>query len=403
MPDVADVPPGFLPLRPVPGRPEQYGRPLAEGSLYATFSPATRIAFLRVSVPRWVAGSPCNFPLVPLGGVDDIEPNALAKEVARAFRLPVGELTQDLERHVNLCMWAVTRVDFAVDLRVADPLLTLSGCRGFRRRHQGQVASWGNPVTTVQWASKQVCVQVYSKAAELRARSRSASASISDDLFEQAEKVVRFEVRLRRVRAIRDLFGLVSGLPVLRLVAHPTIASHAITHQIDRLRVYESYRAPVAGTVSQRARLIRSRLAEEIAHPSGALTRRSRLTPRRARTLAAVYFLASGNKGSEVADLLGVSPSSVSDALRDLEALGLAPDTSDTGNVGNAASEIFDQLEPYLLGEYPDYRTELSGKDVVVDPPWAHLLDDQENASVEDSNDADYVVAEDVLCESLGA
>lgn len=94
---------------------------------------------------------------------------------------------------------------------------------------------------------------------------------------------------------------------------------------------------------------------------------------RQAEALATIYFLACGHSRAEVASFLQVSPSTIAGALRDLEALDLSPDSSDTGTLGDVAREILSQLDPMLVDE-PDLR-HWKGRVWKVDAPWADVLD----------------------------
>lgn len=377
-PELSDPPPGFMLLAPKLGRPDLYGLAPAEG-LFVTFCPATRLVTLRVSVPRWLRQSPFNYPLVPIKSVEDLRPRDLALKLAAALSIRVSAFGPDPELRFPVRTWAVTRVAYAADLHVNDPLSTISGCRTLKRRYQGNVRTFGNPVSTLQWEAKgKLRVQIYAKAEELRARKVHVDDQPQLDLLAvRAYRVIRFETSLLCVRSIRALWSLQGKVPTLQLMSDPLVARMVLSAQVDRLRLHEAADAPGGASIYERSRQVRARLDQEVAQPSGCLPRTNRLTAARARTLSNVYFQACGHRPAEIAAFLGVSASAVSAALRDLEALGLVPDGSDAGNLGHAAREVLDQLRPHLLEEPPNFD-HWKGRTFVVDPPWAD--DDPEEA-----------------------
>jgi hypothetical protein len=285
----------------------------------------------------------------------------------------VSFIGDDVERRFPVCIWPVLRVAYACDLHVVDPLATIAGCRDLRRRHQARVQTFGLPTSTLQWASRHLRVQLYAKAVELESRRRTtadADRTVLDALVKDAQHVLRFEVTLLGARASRDLLWMRGGnLPSLQVMCDPLIARWAITSQVDRLRLRESDGAPSVANLAERSRQLRARLDHEFRCPSGRLLRTKRLTRARLKQLALVYFLGCGHRPAEVARFLDVSASAISDALRDLEALGLPPDGTRDGNLGDAVREVLEQIEPHLLDGFPNLR-HWAGRTPTVAPPW---------------------------------
>jgi hypothetical protein len=300
IPELTEPRPGFMPMDPVRGRPDRLWASRADGALYITHCPATQIVTLRISGPRWIRGTAYNYPLAPLQSVDDLRPRDLARELAAALSVRVSFIGNDVERRFPVRIWPVLRVAYACDLHVIDPLTTIAGCRVLRRRHQARVQTFGLPVSTLQWASRHLRVQLYAKAVELESRRRTtaeAERAELDALVKHAQHVLRFEVTLLGARAIRDLLWLRDGsLPPLQVMCDPVIAQWAITTQVDRLRLRECDDAPSIANLADRSRQLRARLDHEFRCPSGRLLRTKRLTRARMERLAIVYFLGCGHR-----------------------------------------------------------------------------------------------------------
>lgn len=375
IPELTEPVQGMLPMESVGGRPDRWWTTRANGALCITHCPAAQLVTVRISVPRWLRVAPHNYPLHPITGVDALRPKDIARELALALSSRVTFVGSCLEQRLPIRIWPVLRVAYACDLHVADPLATLAGCRALRRRHQGRVQTFGFPTSTLQWASKHLRVQLYAKAVELENRQRTTlpeERPALNRLVEHARHVLRFEVTLLGVRAVRNLLWVEDGrLPTLQLMCDPPIACLAVSRQVDRLRLRETGDAPSAASLGTRARQLRAHLQHEFAYPSGRLLRTKKLTQPRLERLVLVYFLACGHRPAEVASFLGLSGSAVSDALRDLEALGLQPDGSSEGNLGDAVREVLEQLEPHLLDSFPELD-HWAGRTTLVGAPWAH-------------------------------
>src|ERR1039458_9658255 len=207
---IGDRPTEYMsPLGFLPGRPAQWGAPRADGALFITYCPSTSVSTVRISVPRWVASQHVNYPLVPIQGVDDLRPREISAHALAALGVAIPS-DVDPETYFPVRTAAVTRVSYAADLRVSDPIQVIAGCTGLSRRNPASFTSWGSPPSTIQWASKSLGVKMYSKGLELATHRMKHEGDMAhlNSLIASASKVMRFEVSFRRVRALRDFIGI---------------------------------------------------------------------------------------------------------------------------------------------------------------------------------------------------
>lgn len=287
------------PLGLVPGRPAMWGAPRAHGSLFVTYCPATSLVTCRISVPRWVGDQVVNFPLVPIKAVDDLRPSDVASHVIAALgaTIPCGA---DPEKYFPIRGAAVTRVSYAVDISVSDPLQIISGCAGLPRRNPATFTSWGMPPETIQWRSRSLGAKFYAKGLELQHQVKNDGDTRQlNGLVAAAKRIVRFEVSFRSVRSLRDLFGLSDArLPNLALMCGPQVDRYALGREATRLRLYDSYSISesksYASIVRRVATVLREAQAQLESGDLDRLGRRRTLTADRIWDLGAAFFWLAG-------------------------------------------------------------------------------------------------------------
>jgi len=408
------VPTGMIQLPHIPGRPEMFGVARQNGILFVTYTPATRIVTLRISVPRWLAGHPVNFPLVPIASVEDLRPHQLARELAQA--LGVREAGDDLDELLPVRRMPVIRVSYALDLRFDDPVRIVQGLMGVERRNGGLFKPFGRPrITTVEWASKTLSAKFYAKGIQLlteRRRSRNETTNaVIEELASQAENVLRFEVTMKQVKAVRGLFGTRPGtrtpmlgtmLPTVALMCDPRIDGWVLTREAIRSRLNERYEGLDRVTFPVHVRHVVGRLRTaqaSLAAGGRTLGRRGVLTPERVTRLFLTYVYASGFEVAEVADLLGLSVSSVRELVRELRELGIPPDGSPFATLGAAVRELAEQLDPHMLANIPPNLRDWNVRAAFVPGLWDEPVEEHDAVEDDPAEDVDVAGIDELLDE----
>jgi hypothetical protein len=369
---ILDVPHGMWPLPPIPGRPDVFGVSHRGGVLFVTYCPATCVVSLRISVPRWVGGYAVNYPLIPIRSVEDLRPDYLALELARALHLGIL-LSREAGERFPLASWAVIRSSHAIDLEVRDPIQSIFGLMGLRRRYEGKFNCFGSPISTVQWSSRALRVKFYCKGRELGSRRvRREAAEDLLSLAERARNVLRFEVSFLQVRGLRNLFALTdTRLPNFAVMCDPRVNAWILTREADRLRLLDD-QDDKRVLFPARVRDVTTKLLEaqrELAAGGVTLGRRKSLTPERLWDLAATFFLASGYRLDELSAITGRSMSALAELVTDLRTLGIPPDGSPGGTMGSAVAEVADRLKPHLLEMYPPNLRDWRSR-ALAEAPW---------------------------------
>lgn len=319
--------------------------------LHLTWSPSEQLTTIRLSVPKFINESRVNFPLH-------------SGEGRRWERLGIYIGSALGLQAVDLLRCAVLRADFAVDLRVSDPIATIQALGCLRRKWGARLELIGRPVpSTIRWRSNAVSVQFYAKDVQLRAKADRADKEEQRERFlqvaDRAVRVLRFEVSLRRPPALRSAFDVPSGhLPTLSFVLSQEASSRALSVQCDRLRLfdYADNDLDVPDSFRARIRSLGANVAGHIGQPVG---RRKRLTDRRARDLAFVALLLSAYDRDELlAAPWSFAPSTLSEMMRDLAELGIVADGTTSGAASALLTELVDELRPHLTMPMEEWSDE---------------------------------------------
>jgi hypothetical protein len=402
--DVGDEPPGFVPGVALAGRPRRLISRRAHGAILIEYTPTTRLVTVRVSVPKWLSSlGLCNYPLVPIRGVEDLRVRAIQSELARAFGLRLSAIGTDFDDNFPIRRWVVTRVSFAVDIPVTDPCGVITACESLQRRWPGTPKRFGQPTETLMWGEKTKrpfhSVSFYAKGIELRSQARrlrdQGDRAAVRGLAERAQGIVRFEVGFHRVRPIREWLGLkeTGQLMTLAFVCDPLVGRWALTREAWRLRLDEQYTTDDAGPLSVQVRHVVGVLTEHRrrleANRSERVGRRATITADRMEQLMVSYFLLSGYTPGEAATILERSASALRDLQRDLAEMGLHPDRN-LGGLGAAVGQIQGGLAPVLLADIPPDFTSWKSRrgEAYADPPWAEGQAPEED----EDEDEDYEV-----------
>jgi len=333
-----------------------------------------------------------NYPLVPIETVDDLRPRDVAAHAIAALgaTIPTGA---DPKTYFPVRGAAVTRVSYAIDLNVSDPLKIITGCAALARRNPATFTSWGMPPETIQWASKSLGSKFYAKGLELKHRAKN-----DDDkrrlggLIACAERAVRFEVSFRGVRALRDLFGLSdTRLPNLAIVCDPHVARYALGREATRLRLYDAYsfceshnygaivRHVVATLRNAQARLAKGEL--------NGIGRRKTLTDARLWDLCAAFFLFSGFTPNALSSWTGRSRASLDELRSELRQLGIPPDRSISGGLGEAATEVAELLRQYVDFDFQNEKAWTTSTAAATAPWSSDVLASEVGITLDDAND----------------
>lgn len=378
------VPDGMLPQMRLIGRPETHGTAREHGRLYITYCESTHIVTVRISVPRWLRGTPVNFPLALINGVDDLRLRGIAQHVLSALGKPVSDARRAADI-LDLPRWAVIRVSYAVDLRVLDPINSVGGCMAIHRKHGGRPIARGCPPSTIEWASDSLCAKLYDKQLEIRTHRGADEEEQAelDSIARRAARVLRFEVSIRQVRAMRAVFkafNVADRLPTLALMCDTYVDRWVLTREADRLRLAESYESLDTESFGARARAVLAVLDDAqryMGRGEKLLERRRVLTDERKRDLFMCHVLGSAHvQVARVAEYWGRSRSAVNEMYQELRALGIPPDASRLGTLGAVAEEIGNILDDYLLpagsGDLKAILAHWEGRsDMFVPAPWA--------------------------------
>jgi hypothetical protein len=341
---------------------------------------------VRISVPRWLHKQPVNFPLVPLSSVEDLMPHKLSVAVASALGLGVSAFGDDAEQLVPIRRWAVRRVSYAADLVMRDPRLSVMGCLSLDRRHGGKFSAFGNPISTAQWQSDALRVQLYAKSLEIKSHKADGESERNalELLAERAKHVLRYEVTFRKARAIRDLLGINAKMPTLAFMCDPLISAWVLTREAVRLRLDDDYEGLKTTTFPGRVRDVGATLREaqtRMAAGEELLPRRQSLTPKRVWDLAAAHFLLSAYTLDETAAMSGKSLSALREMEADLRSLGAPPDGTLVGSQRDAIAEFTDKLEPHTIKQYPPDLSHWRNADAFVIPPWSDAPSQHEDCA----------------------
>ncbi len=398
---VGDDPPGFVPGVAVPGRPRKLVARRAHGAIIIEFTPTSRLVTVRLSVPKWLSQSRlCNYPLVPIRGVEDLRVRAIQSELARAFGLRLSAIGTDFDDNFPIRRWVVTRVCFAWDIPITDPCCVINACESLQRRWPGTPKRYGQPTETLQWGEKTKApfhtVTLYAKGIELAKEARRlrdpADRETVRRIAEGALGVVRFEVGFHRVRPLREWMDLPSGqLVTLAFMCDPRVGRWALTREAQRLRLDEEYASDAAGPLSVQVRhvvgVVTERRRRLEATGSERVGRRASITSGRMEQLMVSYFLLSGYTPGEAASILERSASALRDLQSDLREMGLHPDRN-LGGLGIAVAQLQAGLAPYLLADIPPRFEpwETRRDEVYAVPPWV------EGQAPDGDDDEDYEV-----------
>lgn len=394
---VNEVPVGFKPAKTAPGRPAAYGAPAGNG-LFVTICPDTRIMTVRISVPRYLQNIPVNFPLIPLRRVEDLKLESLASTVGSMFGIRLSVMGGVASRRFPFREWGVIRVSYAMDLKVRDPISCVEGAMGLRRRNVGvRHVFGGEKFSTILWGSRALQVKLYAKQEEIESHV-SVDEIRSSQLAHrarQARGVLRFEVSLKQVSAIRRLFpkGMPGHLPMLHLMCDPRMARWVVRREARRLRLDEASSLCDVESPSVHARRVVDVLKDAQAQMAAGefeLGRLKSMTEERLRSLALVHFLGAGLRGTELQETLGLSRPAVAELLQQLRALGLPPDSTPRTTLGDVTTEINDAL--VRAGVYPPVSFDDLNGVWAVRTPWA---EDEDDVPEDDGNDEDDVSEDD--------
>jgi hypothetical protein len=284
-------------------------------------------------------------------------------------------------------------VSYAIDLNVSDPLQIISGCAALARRNPATFTSWGMPTETIQWVSKSLGSKFYAKGIELRHRAKSEDDKRKlGGLVAAAERVVRFEVSFRGVRALRGLFGLSdTRLPNLAIVCDPQVDRYALGREATRLRLYDAYSfcesqsyGAIVRHVATILRNAQTRLANgELDH----IGRRKTLTDARLWDLCAAFFLFSGFTPNALSLWTGRSRASLDELRSELRQLGIPPDRSTAGGLGEAATEVAKLLHQYVDFEFQNEKSWNTTTGTAPAPWSSDVLASEVGITLDDAND----------------
>lgn len=413
--DLAQVPRGMTRMKGAEDRPPRFGVSRQDGALFVTYEPSSRMITLRISVARWVGGGAINWPLVPLRrGVEDLRLGHLAEQVGAAIGIPTSRFGSKLS--ASLPSFAVTKVSYALDVEIQDPVGTARACMEIQRRHGGRLCAWassGRSVSTAQWG-KHRRFQVYAKGVELADVQRDLEAAA------RARSVLRLEATYETAEAVRDglLWGEVTRgcLPSLGGACLPWVVHRTLWFELYRMRMFDELAEDVApdatdGFPSRLRRavsVIRDARADLAAGRRASVGRRKSFTDERVGQLVQAFSLASaGYTAREINGLVGWSPRALSELLSELRELGLPPDST----YGGTLTETMRELREAVATAFPDVEEPATKKypwPLAVRSPWGNGHDIYTNARVEGERAvkqarAEAAGAHDLYADDIGA